>query len=605
MTPERNDSWPLISANRRVYDSPVPFPPEVARRMAWLEAELAALHNSTSWRITRPLRWLMTVLRNALPARAPCEAADADRPPATYRAWIDQKEGKRRAASGSAETGRRRVQEPLLGLVLIGDPGAEDAQACPSCPAGCQIVVLPEGSGREVIDQALARLDADFVCFLDAEDRLEPDALQLAADILAREPYLDVVFADEDWMDADGSRVRPFLKPGWDAELQRGRDLLGPFVVLRTTLVRGMDVPGGPAWRYALASRVAAASRPERIRHIPHVLCHRRARPPGLDAARQAIVRDALARDGIAARVEPVAHTPGWHRVVYEVSQPAPRVSVIVPTRDRADLLGVCADGILNHTDYEPLELLIVDNGSSAPDAVTLLERLAGDPRVRVLRRPGAFNWSALNNYAASEAAGDIFVLLNNDIAVLHPEWLTELVSQTMQPGIGVVGAKLLYPDGRLQHAGLTTEFSRGLPRHLMRYAPDTSGPFGLLALTREVWGVTGACMAIRRPVFFSVGGLNEALAVSCNDVEFCVRLRASGYRILWTPWAELEHREMASRGDDVTVAQQALAQEEHDRLRRDWGNLMRDDPHYPVALDRTTELLPFFYPAPACPARR
>jgi GT2 family glycosyltransferase len=598
LTAEREDKWPLISANRRAYDSPVLFPPEVARRMATLEAELAAMHGSTSWRLTRPLRWLVTALRNKSRSRDTGGSAVADPPPGSYAAWIERNEGSRRAV---LETGRRRVREPRLALVLIGDLGTVDAQAC----AGWQIIVLPEGSGRDVIDRALAQLDADFVCFLDAADRLAPDALQLAADILAREPYLDIVFADEDWMDANGRRERPFFKPGWDAELQRGRDLLGPFVVLRTSLVRRMDVDGGPAWQYELASRVAGASRPERIRHIPHVLCHRRARPPGRDAARQAIVQAALARDGIAARVQALPNTPGWQRVAYVVPQPAPRVSIIVPSRDRADLLGVCADGILNHTDYGTLELLIVDNGSSDADAVALLERLASDRRVRVLRQPGAFNWSALNNHAAREAVGDILVLLNNDIAVRDPGWLSELVAQAVQPGVGVVGAKLLYPDGRVQHAGLTTEFSRGLPRHLMRFAPDTSGPFGLLALTREVWGVTGACMAIRRSVFFSVGGLNEALAVSCNDVDFCVRLRASGYRVLWTPWAELEHREMASRGDDVTLAQRALAQEEHDRLRRDWGNLMRDDPHYPAALDRATELLPFFHPTQAGPARQ
>jgi GT2 family glycosyltransferase len=582
----------LISANRRVYDCPVPFPPEVARRMAWLEAELAALHGSTSWRITRPLRWLMTALRSRWPASRDAGETVPVHPPRTYREWIERHESPRRAAPASKETGRRRVQDPKLGLVLLG----ADADACASCPAGCQILVLPDGSGQTVIDHALATLDADFVCFLDTADRLEPDALALVADVLAREPSLDIVFADEDWVDADGSRARPFFKPGWDAELQRGRDLLGPFVVLRASLLRNMDIPGGPAWQYELASRVAEASRPERIRHIPHVLSHRRACPPGQDAARLAIVQAALARAGIAARVEPAAATPGWHRVVYEVPQPAPRVSIIVPSRDRADLLAVCAAGILEHTGYDPFELLIVDNGSSAADALALLDRLAGDPRVRVLRKPGAFNWSALNNAAAREASGDILVLLNNDIAVRHTGWLGELVAQAVQPGVGAVGAKLLYPDGRLQHAGLTTEFLRGLPRHLMRFAPDTSGPFGLLALTREVWGITGACMAIRRHVFFAVGGLNEALAVSCNDVDFCVRLRACGYRILWTPWAELEHRELASRGDDVTLAQQARAQEEHDRLRRDWGSLMRDDPHYPPALDRQTERLPFFY---------
>jgi GT2 family glycosyltransferase len=465
-----------------------------------------------------------------------------------------------------------------------------------SC-ADCQVLTMPDGSGPAIIDAALAQMDVDYICFLDAADRLEPDAVTLAADELARDPALDVVFADEDWLDANGDRERPFLKPGWDEDLQRGTDLLGPFALLRTSLVRQQDVPPGPAWQYQLASRVAFASQPERIRHIPMILCHRSARPHGQNAAHVAVVRAELARDGIAAQAIPIEDMPGWQRVIYDIPQPAPLVSIIVPSRDRADLLSVCADGILKNTAYDHLEFLIVDNGTCAPDALSLLDRLAQDRRVRVLKSPGPFNWATLNNHAAAQAAGEVLVLLNNDIAIHRSDWLTELVAQALRPRVGAVGAKLLYPDGRLQHVGLSTVFSTGIPRHLLHFAPDSSGPFGLLGVAREVWGVTGACIATRRSVFLEIGGLNEALAVSCNDVEFCVRLRASGYRILWTPWAELEHREQASRGNDVTPEQQALAVDEIARLRRDWGNLMRDDPHYPPALDSRTELLPFFYP--------
>ncbi len=586
------DAWPLMSANRRVYDSPVPFPPELARRIARLEAELAALQNSTSWRITAPLRRLVAAVKSlVLPKPVAYVPAEPEPLPATYADWLSHADADR-DPSGDVETGRRRVSEPSLGLVLIGPHG--DVEAEP--PSFCRVLTFPEGSGQAVIDEALSRLDVDFICFLDAADRLAPHALEIVADVLAREPYLDMVFADEDWLDAEGCRTRPFLKPGWDEELQKGRDLVGPFAMLRATLLEDLDILPGPAWQYELASRVAASSRPERIRHIPDVLCHRSAKPTGQDGARLNVSQAVLAQAGLRARVEPVEQSASLLRVIYDLPNPPPRVSIIVPSRDRSDLLSVCACGILNETQYEPFELLIVDNGSSEPDALALLATLAADRRVRVLPRPGPFNWSALNNEAARQASGEVLVLLNNDIAIRHPDWLTELVAHAMQPRVGVVGAKLLYPDGRIQHAGLSTEFSKALPRHVLRFAPDNRGPCDLSALAREVWGVTGACMALRRSVFLKVGGLNEALAVSCNDVDFCVRLRALGYRIIWTPWAALIHHELASRGDDVTPEQHARAREEHERLRRDWGNLMRDDPHYPVALDSRTELLPFFY---------
>ena len=586
------DAWPLMSANRRVYDSPVPFPPELARRIAGLEAELAALQNSTSWRLTSPLRRFVAALKSLILPKSTREIPTPPKaPPATYAEWLSEVDAGPDLPE-RVETGRRRVSAPRLGLVLLGP----QVQAVAEPPPFCQVLTLPEGSGQVVIDEALSRLDVDFICFIDAADRLALHALDVVADVLAREPYLDMVFADEDWLDADGHRTRPFLKPGWDEELQKGRDLVGPFVLLRASLLRRLDIHPGPAWQYEVASRVAASSRPERIRHIPEILCHRSAKPIGQDGARLTIARAMLAQAGLHARVEPVGQTAPLLRVIYDLPDPPPKVSIVVPSRNRPDLLSVCASGILSGTQYEPFELLIVDNGSSEPDALALLATLAADRRVRVLPRPGPFNWSALNNEAAREASGEILVLLNNDIAIRHADWLTELVTHAIQPRVGVVGAKLLYPDGRIQHAGLSTEFAKALPRHILRYAPDNRGPCDLSALAREVWGVTGACMALRRSIFFKVGGLNEALAVSCNDVDFCVRLRALGYRIIWTPWATLTHHELASRGDDVTPEQHARALEEHERLRRDWGNLMRDDPHYPVALDSRTELLPFFY---------
>ena len=244
---------------------------------------------------------------------------------------------------------------------------------------------------------------------------------------------------------------------------------------------------------------------------------------------------------------------------------------------------------MLNRTEYPALELLLVDNGTTDPDAASLLDELAGLDRVRVLRRPGAFNWSALNNAAAAEARGTILVLLNNDVTVLRPDWLTVLAALAVQPGVGAVGAKLLYPDGRVQHAGLTTD-QAGIPRHLFRFAAataepdaaaDASGSLALLGLARDVWGLTGACLAIPRDAFEAVGGLNEALPVAYNDVDLCLRLTAQSYRLVWTPWSVVEHRELTSRPPDHLGPRRVQAQEERNRLLRDWGALALHDPFF------------------------
>ena len=583
----------LVEANRARFDSAETPPGAMEGRIQALEAEAAAAHIAAAearhrlhlfetariWRLTRPVRWLIEAAR--VERVRPPVPVEPPRPPTeiaalSYQAWVRDEEPARLAALREAGRGHQAIRPQRLGLVLVGAPGPD----APDVPAGCAVLRVAASDDRQrLVAQALDQLDVDLIGFLDTADQMAPGALSLVATVLAQYPQTDLIFADEDWLDAAGRRVRPFFKPGWDAELQRGRDLVGPFAFYRAALVRRASVAAGPAWRYDLANQVAAATAPERIRHVPAMLCHRGTLPPGHADAMRAATAAQLARDGVAARVEPAPGRPGHQRIIYALPQPAPLVSVIVPTRDRADLLRVCADAVLAQTDYPRLQLLLVDNDTVEPEAAALLATLAEDARVRVLRSPGVFNWSRMNNQAAQEADGEVLVLLNNDIAVLQPEWLATLVSHAVQPGIGAVGAKLLYPDGRIQHAGLTTD-SAGVPRHLFRYAPgEAAGAFDLLASAREVWGVTGACMALRREVFFAVGGLNEALPVAYNDVELCLRLTAHGYRIVWTPWAVVEHREMASRPPDSSPGRKAQVEEERDRLMRDWGALVLQDP--------------------------
>jgi O-antigen biosynthesis protein len=316
------------------------------------------------------------------------------------------------------------------------------------------------------------------------------------------------------------------------------------------------------------------------------VLCHRRGSSdasPGWDAegARE-IVRRHLADHGAKASVVAAPLAPAWNRVVYDVPDPAPLVSVLVPTRDRADLLERCAEGVLSRTYYPAIELLVMDNDSREPATIELFRRLSEDARVRVLPCPGAFNYSAMNNAGAREARGEVLVLLNNDTDTIRPDWLKEMVSHAVRPDVGAVGAKLLYADERVQHGGMV--LGPGVwPAHQLRFADRLDiGPGGELAVVRTVSCVTGACLAMRRSVFAEVGGLNEELRVAFGDVDLCLRLGDHGYRIVWTPFAELFHLESASRGQDGESADKlAVAEHEARYFGRFWGSLVEADPFH------------------------
>jgi GT2 family glycosyltransferase len=276
---------------------------------------------------------------------------------------------------------------------------------------------------------------------------------------------------------------------------------------------------------------------------------------------------------------------PAYLRVVRPLPDPPPLVSAIVPTRDRADLLGRCLEGLLHRTDYGPIEVLIADNGSAEEATFRLFATLARDARVRILPMPGPFNYARLNNRAVAEARGEVLLLLNNDTEVLEPGWLREMVSHAVRPEIGAVGCKLLYPNGRVQHGGVILGI--GWPcgvagHHFVGAAGGAAGPFGQLALVRSVSAVTAACLAVRRHVFEEAGGLDEEnLPVAFNDVDLCLRIRERGYRNLWTPFAVLRHWESVSRGLDLEGENARRFRREIAYMRRRWGEALDNDPYW------------------------
>jgi len=436
----------------------------------------------------------------------------------------------------------------------------------------------------------LVQAEGDFVLPLPSDASLAETALYELAATVAEYPTADLLYTDEDQIDETGERYTPYFKTGWDPDLAFGRDAIGLLVAYRKELLDRLDGMSPQANNillslYDLSLRAAFTVPPSHICHIPAVLCHRKVDTKSsiiwnAEGARE-IVRARLRELNERAAVVPAPLAPRWNRVIRELPNPVPLASVIVPTRDHAELLGRCADSILVGTDYPAVELLIVDNDSREPAAIELLQFLSQDSRVRVLGYPYPFNYAAQNNMAAREARGDVLVLLNNDTEAITPGWLREMVSHALRPDVGAVGAKLVYPDRRIQHGGMVLGPNLW-PQHQLRFVERTdAGPFGELALTRTLSIVTGACLALRRSVFFEAGAMDERLRADFNDTDLCLRIGDCGYRVVWTPFAELLHSERVSRGPDDTSEQRATIDQAVQYFWRSWRSLRDNDPFH------------------------
>ena len=463
-----------------------------------------------------------------------------------------------------------------------------------------RVLTRPEnGHIARATNDALGLARGAFCAFMDHDDALTEDALYEVARAVRDDPDLVLIYSDEDKVDARGRRFEPHFKPGFDRELLYGQNYINHLTVVRTEALRAVGGlrPGFEGSQdHDLLLRLTAGLDPLLVRHIPSVLYHWRAAGGSgtfsdralerAEDARLRALREVVAPWGGRAERGP----DGFNRLIRPLPEPPPRVSAIIPTRDRADLLGVTLDGLLTATDYPDVEAVVVDNGSTEPETAALLSRYASDPRLRVVSAPGPFNFSDLSNRGAQAATGAVLLFLNNDIEVLEPGWLGELVAHAVRSEIGAVGAKLVYPDGTVQHGGVVLGIA-GVAGHSHLGVPDDDpGYFCRMRLAHEVSAVTGACLAMRAEVFAEVGGFDARdLAVAFNDVDLCLRLRAAGYRIVWTPHAKLVHHESKSRGVEDTSEKKARFEAEMRVMLERWGPQLRADPYYNVNLSRNS----------------
>lgn len=444
-------------------------------------------------------------------------------------------------------------------------------------------------------NSALELATGEWVALLDQDDLLSEHALAFVAATIEEHPQAGLIYSDEDKIEQTGVRCCPFFKSDWNPELLLGQNYVSHFGIYRRALlveIGGFREGYEGSQDYDLALRCSEKLHPAQIRHIPRVLYHWRmvegsaaaaaeAKPYAPEAARRAIT-DHLQRKDIDAAVVPCPENREWHRVIYHLRSPLPLVSIIIPTRDQVALLQRCLTSIREKTDYAPIEIVIVDNGSTKPETHAFLHDLALDPRIQIVTDNAEFNFSRLINDGVRIARGEILAFVNDDIETDKSDWLREMVSHAIRPEVGAVGARLWYPDGRLQHAGVVLGL-HGVARHaFQRFLPQ---PVALMnrtfILSQNYSAVTAACMVLRKTGFDDVGGFDENLPNNFNDVDFCLRLRERGWQIVWTPYADLIHQESASRGRHSDSEERARLLHDMAYLQEKWGEQLRNDPFY------------------------
>ncbi|MCQ8239542.1 glycosyltransferase [Rhizosaccharibacter radicis] len=461
---------------------------------------------------------------------------------------------------------------------------------------GLNLVSLPAGSEAgpaDLMQAAFEHARGSFVAFLEPGDRLSRSALYEIALALEATPGLQLLYTDEDSLDEAGERFEPVFKPGWSPDMLLNGDMVGQLAVIRRDRVLeagGVRGEAGALARFDLLLRVTDGLPADAIRHIPSVLFHRgrqpgqplpfpRSRNSSVHPDVERTVQRHLRERGSALSVSDTYIAGGvWPRVDYPLPAILPRVSVLIPTCDQPELLEACLEGLLERTDYPDIEILVADNGSRTGEGRQMLRRLKRNPRLRVFEDPEPFNWSRLNNRLAAEATGEVLVLLNDDTEVVGRDWLRELVRQVSRPGVGIAGARLLYPDESLQHGGVVLD-DLGATHVLRSAREEEPGYMGQLAMVRDLSAVTGACLAVRRETLDAVGGLDEAFPLACNDIDLCLRARRAGWRVVWTPHAVLQHVDGASRGHDRKVGEIGRAWRDLRRLHDRWGDAMDADP--------------------------
>lgn len=439
-------------------------------------------------------------------------------------------------------------------------------------------------------NEALKMAEGQFIALLDHDDELSPDALYENVSLLNRQPDADMIYSDEDKLNLQGGRCEPYFKPDWAPDFFSSSMYTCHLGVYRTALIKQIggfrkEFDGAQDWDLVL--RLSEKS--NKIYHIPKILYHWRQTENSTalsldtkDYAKEVQIKAVSEHfNRLNIKAEVTEGLAGNLLRVRRVLSVKPKVTIIIPTRDKVELLKTCVSSIQKLSTYENYEILIVDNNSTEPETLKYFKESLEDNKITVVDYSSHFNFAAINNFAVTQATGDLLLFLNNDTEVISPGWLEAMVEHALRPEVGVVGARLLYSDNTVQHAGVIIGVG-GVAGHSHKHLPnDHPGYFSRAKAIQNLSAVTAACMMVRKDIFNELGGFNESLAVAFNDIDFCLRVRQKELLVIYTPYAELYHHESISRGSDSSPENAKRFQREVEYMLDYWKDALLYDPYY------------------------
>lgn len=459
---------------------------------------------------------------------------------------------------------------------------------------------LKENLGiAENTNRAFSMAKGEFMGLLDHDDLLAPNALYEIVQALQDHPQADALYTDEDKVTTElDEHFQPHLKPDFNLDLLRSNNYICHFFVVRRSIVEkagGFRKEFDGAQDYDFIFRCTENAR--EVLHVPEILYHWRTHKASTaDNPASKMYAFEAGKRAIEANLERtetkgvVSHTQdlGFYRVKYPV-QGKPLVSVIIPNKDEKETLQTCMEMLNSNTSYQNFEIIIIENNSTTDEIFRYYKELSKDPRIHLLRWGKEFNYSAINNFGVAHAKGEYLLFLNNDIKSINPDWMEELLGVCQRPEVGGVGAKLIYPDNTIQHAGCVVGMG-GIAGHMFVDMPaDRTGYLHKASLLQDMSAVTAACLMMKKEVFEETGGFTEELAVAFNDVDLCLKVRKNNHLIVYDPYAKLYHMESKTRGAEDSKEKVRRFQTEIEYMRCHWLDILKNgDPYYNKNLSLT-----------------